>query len=92
MTRSVKCGVDQKMGECQVMAQRRRATRRAPLKPFAFLGLLHCAECGAMITAKIQKGHTYYHCTKRKEPCSQPYVRGNLGQLQSARSKSFFER
>src|SRR5262249_13662845 len=43
----------------------------------AFLGLLHCADCGGGITAGIQKVHTYYRCTKNKRfrLCSQPYMR-----------------
>lgn len=28
-----------------------------------------------MITAEIQKGHTYYRCTKKNIVCKQPYVR-----------------
>jgi len=46
--------------------------------PKAFASLLHCAECDSAITAEVQKGHTYYRCTKRKKTvakCSQPYVR-----------------
>jgi DNA invertase Pin-like site-specific DNA recombinase len=49
-----------------------------PVKPKAFLGLLHCADCGGAITAEIQKGHTYYRCTKKSRAttwCTQPYVR-----------------
>ncbi len=39
--------------------------------------LLHCAECGGGITAEVQKGHTYYRCTKKNKTgkCSQPYIR-----------------
>jgi site-specific DNA recombinase len=46
-------------------------------QPKAFVGLLRCAECGAAITAEIQKGHTYYRCTKKNKlaKCSQPYIR-----------------
>ena len=33
--------------------------------PKAFLGLLRCSTCGGAITAEIQKGHTYYRCTKK---------------------------
>ena len=43
-----------------------------------FLGLLHCATCGGAITAEIQKGHTYYRCTKKGKLmpwCRQPYIR-----------------
>ena len=46
--------------------------------PKAFLGLLHCATCGGTITAEIQKGRTYYRCTKKGRLtswCQQPYVR-----------------
>ena len=47
---------------------------------FAFTGLIHCGECGAMVTAEEKwKRHKngnvhhyiYYHCTKRINPCSQ---------------------
>jgi hypothetical protein len=37
-----------------------------PVKPKPYLGLLHCSTCGGAITAEIQKGHTYYRCTKKK--------------------------
>jgi site-specific DNA recombinase len=46
--------------------------------PKAFVGLLHCATCGGAITAEVQKGHTYYRCTKKSSAidwCKQPYVR-----------------
>jgi len=42
---------------------------------FVFLGFATCATCGAAITAERQKGHHYYRCTKKKGPCSEPYVR-----------------
>lgn len=34
-------------------------------------GLLVCNECGYSVTAELQKGHNYYHCTGRNEDCSQ---------------------
>ena len=43
--------------------------------------LFVCGECGGMITAEIQKGRTYYRCTKKKKVnkvksnCSQPSLR-----------------
>jgi site-specific DNA recombinase len=51
-----------------------------PVKPKAFLGLLRCSTCGGAITAEIQKGHTYYRCTKKSNAalrlvCKQPYIR-----------------
>ena len=46
--------------------------------PKPFCGLLHCGECGRMITAEVQKGHTYYRCTKKGTTCTQTYVRGEV--------------
>jgi site-specific DNA recombinase len=51
-----------------------------PVKQKAFLGLLHCSTCGGAITAEVQKGHTYYRCTKKSNAalrmsCKQPYIR-----------------
>ena len=45
--------------------------------PKVFTGLLRCAECGYGISAEIQKGHTYYRCSKKSKVhhCLQPYVR-----------------
>jgi len=46
-------------------------------------GMIRCGECGCMVTAenKIKKNkngnvhhYTYYHCTKRKGPCSQKCI------------------
>ena len=34
-------------------------------EPKPFLGLLHCADCGMGVTCEVQKGHTYYRCTKK---------------------------
>ena len=40
---------------------------------FVFLGLMKCASCGCSITAELQKGHNYYHCTKKKGPCQEKH-------------------
>src|SRR3990167_3480708 len=45
---------------------------------FPFRGLLTCGECSCAITAETQKGHNYYRCTKKREMCSQKYVREEL--------------
>ncbi len=34
-------------------------------------GLLICGECGRYVTAELQRGHSYYHCTKHANNCSQ---------------------
>jgi hypothetical protein len=45
--------------------------------PKAYVSLLHCGGCGYSVTAEVQKGHTYYRCTRknRAHQCKQPYVR-----------------
>ncbi len=64
--------------EVQVQLSKRwpNAPRRL-IVPKAFLGLLHCGECGCSVTAERQKGHIYYRCTKKnpRRNCAQPYVR-----------------
>ncbi len=42
---------------------------------FALRGFLTCGECGCKITAEVQRGHTYYRCTKSKGNCNQKYIR-----------------
>ena len=59
----------------QEVLKQRGKPRKKRLHNFPFLGLMKCAECGASITAQIQKGHHYYNCTKKKGHCSQKYLR-----------------
>ena len=51
--------------------------KEAKRTPKAFMGLLRCGGCGGGITAEIQKGHTYYRCTRknRVKRCRQPFIR-----------------
>ena len=60
------------------------------VKPY--LGVAHCGECGRAFTAEIQKGHTYYRCTKksRLKRCSQRYIREEELDAQIARLLSPF--
>ena len=62
-----------KVGEALI--DRGRPHKNLKNDPRPLCGLFRCGECGMMITAEIQKGHTYYRCTKKKIPCSQPYIR-----------------
>src|SRR3989338_8384646 len=66
--------------------------------PRPLCGLLRCAECGCSIMGEVkikrQKNgnvhyYTYYHCTKKKGPCSQPCVREEVlsAQLSDALKK-----
>ena len=59
-----------------VLDDRSRPRKNLKNEPKAFCGLLSCGECHKMITAEVQKGHTYYRCTKKgKTKCTQPYIR-----------------
>ncbi len=59
----------------QEIIQSKSKPNKKKLKYFVFRGFIRCGECGCLITAETQKGHNYYHCTKRKTKCSQKYVR-----------------
>jgi site-specific DNA recombinase len=53
----------------------RPAPEKEVLKPF--LRLFKCATCGMSVTGESQKGHTYYHCTRKSKAvkCKQEFVR-----------------
>ncbi len=55
---------------------RRSAKPMQTRHSFPFLGLAKCGTCGCSITAQLQKGHTYYACTKKREKCGERYLRG----------------
>ncbi|MBU4368584.1 recombinase family protein [Patescibacteria group bacterium] len=57
----------------QQVLQERGRPQKIKNHNFAFLGLMKCASCGCAITAEIQKGHHYYHCTKKKGPCPEKH-------------------
>ena len=61
----------------EVLKERGKPRKQSKNKPKAFCGLLSCSECDMMITAEVQKGHTYYRCTKKSKTinCTQPYIR-----------------
>ena len=66
----------------KVLALRGKAQRHTK-EPQAFCGLLKCGECGCSITAEVQtkksgRSYIYYRCTKKRGPCSQPFVREEM--------------
>ncbi len=61
----------------QILKTRGKGNYNCGKTGFVFRGFIRCAECGCLITAEEQKGYHYYHCTKKKTPCSQP-TRGYL--------------
>ena len=65
-------------GQKGATVKRQGTPKEVKRKPKAFTQLLHCGECGGAITAEIQKGHTYYRCSKKNRAsawCQQPYIR-----------------
>jgi len=60
---------------CQAVMLRKSKPKGPRLKPYTYRGVFHCQECGCFITTETQKEHNYLRCTKRKGPCSEPYVR-----------------
>jgi site-specific DNA recombinase len=63
------------------LKERARPRHSKKRHDFPFVGLLHCGECGGMITAQFAKGnggiYRYYRCTKKFGSCSQPYIGEN---------------
>ena len=61
---------------CQQVMKDRGKVKRKRNHDFPFVGWLKCAHCDCAITCQRQKGHHYYHCTKKKGPCpSKHYLR-----------------
>ncbi len=72
-----------------------RLRNHKPAEPkYAFTGLIRCEYCGCAITAEVQKGHIYYHCTKKKLPCpSKKFLREEalLSQINKAIEKVYID-
>ena len=54
---------------CQEVMKNRGKTKHRRNQDFPFVGWLKCKECDCSITCQRQKGHHYYHCTKKKGAC-----------------------
>jgi DNA invertase Pin-like site-specific DNA recombinase len=61
----------------EVMKQKSKP-KTPELKPYVYRGVFHCGECGCFITTETKKGHNYLRCTKRKNDCSQKYLREEI--------------
>ena len=59
--------------KAEEVLNRRSKVHKVRKHDFAFLGLMKCASCGCSITGEKQKGHNYYRCTKKKEPCQEKH-------------------
>ncbi|MGB5775147.1 MAG: recombinase family protein [Sedimenticolaceae bacterium] len=52
-----------------------RPTRKTK-REFAFTGLIRCGHCGCSMVAEIKKSrYVYYHCSRAKGKCPEPYTR-----------------
>ena len=62
----------------QEVMKRKSKPKGRTLKPYVYRGFFRCGECDCFITTETQKGHNYLRCTKRKNPCTQKYVREEI--------------
>ena len=62
----------------QEVMKRKSKPKGRRLKYYVYRGFFRCGECGCFITTETQKGHNYLRCTKRKNPCTQRYVREEI--------------
>ena len=59
-----------------VLDSRHAKKNRRVKHDFAFSGLITCGHCGCSIVGEIKKQrYVYYHCTRFKGRCDEPYVR-----------------
>ncbi len=61
----------------QAVLEGRYAKRtRKPKHDFAFTGLIRCGHCGCAMVAELKKSrYVYYHCSRAKGKCPEPYTR-----------------
>ncbi len=62
-------------GNVQKVLQRNSRGGYRKDERFPFRRLITCGYCGCAITAGTQKKHNYYHCGKRRGPCSLKTIR-----------------
>ncbi|KKW01942.1 MAG: hypothetical protein A2758_01210 [Candidatus Zambryskibacteria bacterium RIFCSPHIGHO2_01_FULL_49_18] len=62
--------------KCQEVFRRRSKATSKPLSDiFMFKGLVHCKNCGCLMTPERKKGYLiYYSCTNAKGICKREYV------------------
>ena len=61
--------------KCAEVSARNAHPMKRGINKHVFRGIFLCEECGCGITSEVQKGHTYYRCTKKKGVCTQKYIR-----------------
>jgi len=63
----------------QVQDKLMKPTKNRSLKGlFSYTNLIKCGACGCYLSAQIQKGHIYYHCSQSKGICKHPYIRQEI--------------
>ncbi|PIS42997.1 MAG: hypothetical protein COT24_00460 [Candidatus Kerfeldbacteria bacterium CG08_land_8_20_14_0_20_40_16] len=60
---------------CQKIMSDRARPKKPQQREYPYRNLLKCGECGCSITSETHKGHNYYRCTKKRDKCSQKYIR-----------------
>ncbi len=62
-----------------VLDGRKAKPTRKTTRDFAFSGLIHCGHCGCAMVADIKKSrYVYYHCSRAKGKCPEPYTREEI--------------
>ena len=52
---------------------------KKPRRDLAFTGLSRCGHCGCSMVAEIKKSrYVYYHCSRAKGKCPEPYTREEI--------------
>ena len=67
----------------RVFKRRGKTHKRKAVHNFPFACLFRCEECGSMFTAQWATGkkgrrYRYYRCSKKKEKCTQQYLREDI--------------
>ena len=59
-----------------LLSARSELRHRKMVHDFTYTGLLQCGHCGCAMVGEIKKDrYIYYHCTKYKGKCPEPYTR-----------------
>jgi len=64
----------------QLLLDARAENRARKVKyDFPYSGLVNCGHCGCLLVGELKKGkYLYYHCTKNRGKCPEPYTRQEI--------------
>jgi len=60
----------------EILSARHESRHRKMTHDFTYSGLMRCGHCGCSMVGEIKKArYVYYHCTKYRGKCPEPYTR-----------------